>query len=349
VIAVALAMGLVAVDPPADLAETCDDLDLRELAATLEDRADKLEALDGKMPVRIGKRRHGWREYARGTLRPLAKLARDAESKAEFCRALVEDYAFHRERRAGDGLFTVYYDPEVRGSREKRGDYAHPLHRRPADPELASLTSEQVLAGGLDGHELEIVWLADPTEVQLAQIEGSATVRLDDGGVVRLTVDGSNGRPYRNVSKLLLADDKIPDDQVTPLGMTRARKYFLDNPDELPIYRAKNPRWVFFKDSDGPRGKLGPLAAGRSVAVDLDRVPLGAAVLIRTDRPVIDEGDTEITAWESYARVAIAEDTGAAIRGPARVDVFFGAGAYAAQCAASVARPGEIYVLVKKK
>ena len=204
-----------------------------------------------------------------------------------------------------------------------------------------------MLAGGLDGKGLELLYLADLGEVLAVHVEGSATVILDDGRVISIGSDGNNGHPYQNVSKLLLADNKIPPGQVTPLGMTRARKYFLDHPGELARYWAKNPHYVFFQEKQGVGGsRYGVLTPGRSLAVDPAYVPLGAAVWIRTDKPAIAGG--RVAAWVSYGRVALGQDTGSGIKGPGRVDVFFGTGEYAAQASAVTTRPGEIYVLLAR-
>src|SRR5262249_19594136 len=160
-------------------------------------------------------------------------------------------------------------------SRTKKGAYQFPLYRRPPG-ELASLTTAQVIAGGLNGKGLELIYLADATEVNLVHVEGSANVLLDDGSTIKVTSDGHNGQPYTNVSKLLLAANKIPANQVTPLGMTRARKYFQDHPSELWVYWARNPHFVFFKEVSGAAasGKFGELTAGRSLAVDPAFIPL---------------------------------------------------------------------------
>jgi membrane-bound lytic murein transglycosylase A len=166
---------------------------------------------------------------------------------------------------------------------------------------------------------------------------------------MRLTCDGANGHHYQNFGKLLLADGKIPADQVTPVGMTRARKYFLDHPEELARYWVKDPHYVFFKETaDEGVGAFGALVPGRSVAVDPSYVPLGAAVWIRSAKPVLSAAGDVITAWAPYARVALGQDKGVAIRGPGRVDVFFGSDAYAQAASASTNQPGEIFVLLAR-
>src|SRR5262249_14889118 len=215
---------------------------------------------------------------------------------------------------AGAAKYTADQNPGVRASRRKKGPYKYPLYRRPQGA-LASLTTAEVIAGGLNGKGLELIYLADATEVNLVHVEGSANVQLDDGTTIKVSSDGHNGQPYTNVSKLLLADNKIPSNQVTPLGMTRARKYFIDHPGELWTYWARNPHYVFFKEVSGAAasGKFGELTPGRSLAVDPAFIPLGAAVWFRTKKPVI--ANNQIASWQPYSRVALGQDTGSGIKG----------------------------------
>jgi membrane-bound lytic murein transglycosylase A len=332
---------LVQVAAP-ELGASCDDLDPTALAAAIDQEIASLEA-HGK-PLRIGDRAIPAREYVARTLRPLAALAR--QGTATLCAELPRRFAFYRNRDAGPGKFTAYHNPIFRGSRSRHGEYLHALYRRPAGA-LAALPTAEVLRGALDGQGLELVWLADATEALAAHVEGSASILLDDGQVLSVSSDGHNGQPYQNVSKLLDADGRIPKGQATPLGMTRARKYFIDHPDALAPYWSRNPHFVFFKESTTRGGgRFGQLTPGRSVAVDAREIPLGAALFLRTDKPAIAGG--RVAAWISFGRVALAQDTGAGITGPGRVDVFFGTGEYAQQASAVTTRPGEIYVLLAK-
>jgi membrane-bound lytic murein transglycosylase A len=340
--AVAHGQNLVAVPAP-NMGATCDNLDVNALADAVDRAAAGLKKASA--PLQIGTRAVSPAEYAAKTLTPLAALAR--QGAAALCAALPKKFDFYRNAGVGEGHFTVYHNPLIRGSRIKKAPYLYPLFKRPKG-DLAKLTTAQVLAGGLDNQGLELIYLDDPTEVNAVQVEGSATVQLDDGTSISVASDGHNGQPYVNFGKLLMADNKIPKNQVTPLGMTRARKYFIDHPEDLKVYWARNPHFVFMKEKVGfaAGGKFGPLTPGRSLAVDPVYIPLGSAVWFRTDQPVI--GDNKVTGWASYGRVALGEDTGSGIKGAGRVDVFYGTGEYAQQAAAVTGRPGEIYVLLAK-
>ena len=337
----AWADGLVAVATP-QLGTQCDDLDPAALADAIDREAGALGR--SRETFRFGAKTVTAADYAARTLGPLAKLAR--QGSAALCAELPKRFDFYRNPDAGQGKFTAYYNPMFRGSRTKTAVYQHPLYRRPPGAEALRATAEY-LKGALEGKGLELVYLADATQVLAAHVEGSATIVFDDGTTTSIGSDGHNNQPYQNVSKLVAADNKIPKNQQTPLGMTRARKYFLDHPAELWVYWARNPHFVFFKET-GKRGggKFGELVPGRSIAVDPQAIPLGAATWIRTDKPAI--ANDKVAAWVSFGRVAMAKDTGAGIRGSGRVDVFFGTGDYAEQASAVTTRPGEIYVLLAK-
>ncbi len=334
---------LVPVPPPNLGGPRCDDLDPVALAEAVERELPTLRKMNGT--VTFADRILTWAQYASGTLEPLARLAR--QGREVLCSALPQRFAFYRNPDAGAGKFTAYHNPILRGSRTRHAPYLFPLYKRPTG-EAAHFTTAQILDGTLEGRGLELVYLDDATAALAAQVEGSATILLDDNTYIAVASDGNNGFPYQNVSKLLLADNKIPKSQVTPISMTRARKYFIDHPAELNAYWAKNPHFVFFKEKPATggaaSGKFGPLTPGRSLAVDPLHVPLGVAVWFRTDMPRI--ADNKVAEWVSYGRVALGQDTGAGITGAGRVDVFFGTGEYAEQAAAVTTRPGELYVLL---
>jgi membrane-bound lytic murein transglycosylase A len=153
---------------------------------------------------------------------------------------------------------------------------------------------------------------------------------------------------YQNVSKLLAADGKMPSGPPPPStlpGNPKARKYFTEHPAELNVYWSKNPHFVYFKSSaHGGGGKLGALTPGRSIAIDPAFVPMGAAVFIRAQKPIVTDG--KVTGMQPYTRVVLGQDTGAGIKGPGRIDVYFGEDDYAQIASASTSVQGDAYVLV---
>lgn len=245
--------------------------------------------------------------------------------------------SFEPAGAAQEGLLTGYYEPEVEGSRTPDARFGHALYGpppglRPGDiwADRAEIEDRGLLAG------LELVWLDSAIEAFLAQVQGSVRVRLRDGGTVRLGYAGKNGHPYRSIGRELSARGEAP-----PAGMTTGaiRDWCARNPGEVQGLLRTNPSFVFFRVLDLPAGSGPPGAMGRPVtplctlAVDPAHVPLGAPVWVESFGP------------ERLCRLMIAQDTGSAIRGPGRGDVFFGTGAAAGERAGRMAEPGRLTVL----
>jgi membrane-bound lytic murein transglycosylase A len=244
--------------------------------------------------------------------------------------------------------FTAYHTPTVRGSLTHDATYRWPLYRRPRDP-TARATTAQILAGGLDGRGLELVWLADAYDALALHVEGAGVVQLPDGRLLPLGSDGHNGQPYQNVSKLLIADGKLPPGPPPPShapGNPKARAYFAAHPADLDVYWGRNPHFVYFRVvAHAGGGPFGALVAGRSAAVDTSRVPLGALLFVRAQRPVVDGG--AISGWQPLERVMLAQDSGAGIRGQ-RMDIYFGDDDYALAAARAMTVQGDAWVLISK-
>ena len=191
-----------------------------------------------------------------------------------------------------------------------------------------------------------MVWLEDAYDALALHVEGAAQIRLADGSTLAVGTDGHNGLPYSNVSKLLVADGRLSRSAPPPTsrpGNPRARAFFTEHPEELARYWGRNPHYVFWKRvAVAGGGKLGLLTNGRSLAVDPTVYPLGTIVLLRPTR-AFPGGDG------TPARLAIAMDTGAAIKGPGRIDVYFGddESTNAASVAAGSVE-GEAYVLLAR-
>ncbi|MCA1665549.1 MAG: MltA domain-containing protein, partial [Myxococcales bacterium] len=211
-------------------------------------------------------------------------------------------------------------------------------------------TTAQILGGALAGRDLELVWLADAYDVLALQVEGAGVVQLPDGRRFPIGSDGHNGQPYQNVSKLLLADGKLPAGPPPPShapGNPKARAYFAAHPADLDVYWGRNPHFVFFRSVDkAGGGKYGALVAGRSVAVDESRVPMGSLIFVRAQKPIVDDGGA-ITGWQPMTRVVLAQDTGAGIRGQ-RMDLYFGEDDYALAAAQAMTVQGDAWVLMSK-
>jgi membrane-bound lytic murein transglycosylase A len=291
----------------------------------------------------------------------------DAQFARDFFEQHLQPYRISRvtgRKRETTGLVTGYYEPLLKGSREKTDRFATPLYRRPDDlliVDLASVFPElkgkrvrgrvegnKVVpyysraatreAAGLAGHE--IVWIDSAIDAFLLEVQGSGRVQLTTGETIRLQYDDQNGHPYRSIGKYLVDLGAMPLEQV---NMPAIRAWLAANPQRLREVLDSNPSVVFFREaaledpSVGPKGSLGvPLTAGRSIAVDAKFLPLGAPVFLATTTP--DTG-------APLQRLVMAQDTGGAIAGPVRADFFFGFGAAAGELAGRMKNDGQMWLL----
>jgi len=264
-----------------------------------------------------------------------------------------------------DGFLTGYYEPIVDGSRTKHGDYIYPIYRTPPDLKtrvrqgIRSLRHRigrkiagyfdrgAIEAGALEGKDLEICWLKDPIESFFIHIQGSARVRLEDGKMLRLNFDAHNGYPYVSVGKILIDRGIIPREM---MSMDAIRTFFAEDREQAVEIMNQNRSYVFFREISELPGHMEPpgaqgvnLTAGRSIAVDKNLHIYGTPFWIEAQLPL--ESDTSNS---SFRRLMIAQDTGGAIVGPARADLYFGAGKEAGTVAGRIKNPGTFYMLVPK-
>ncbi|HEX8009418.1 MAG TPA: MltA domain-containing protein [Casimicrobiaceae bacterium] len=275
-------------------------------------------------------------------------------------RALVPD-------GAETGLVTGYYEPLLNGSRTRSERDRFPLYGPPDDllsVELSDLYPElkdKRVRGRIDGKRVvpywpraaieagraplagkELVFVDDRLEAFFVQVQGSGRIRLADGTIMRVGYADQNGQPFRSIARVLIERAALsPSDA----SLQAIKAWAVEHPDELPALLNENPRYVFFREVtpdpaspiDGPIGTLGvPLAAGRAIAVDPRAIPLGAPVFLATTWPLSDR---------PLDRLVLAQDTGGAIQGPLRVDLFWGFGEEAARQAGRMKQEGRIWVL----
>ncbi len=238
-------------------------------------------------------------------------------------------------------LFTGYFEPELNGSLTRTATFRYPLYRKP--PELRRggkwlSRAEIENSGALNGRGLEIAWVDDPVEVFFLQIQGSGRVRLRDGTSLRVGYGGKNGHEYRSIGQELVRRGIYQAHQVSAQVISNWVKR---NPTAGADLLHHNPSYVFFREVGrvpADRGPLGAMnrsiTAMRSVAVDPAHTPLGAPVWIEKS------GSTPMR------RLMIAQDTGSAIRGPQRADIFYGTGDAAGRLAGKTRDPGRMVVLL---
>ena len=291
-----------------------------------------------------------------------------------------------RITKLGDsaGFLTGYYEPVVDGSRFPTGIFKVPIYRRPPDlvPPLHSAgpgfpnkgqslrrTNNGILApyydrgeildGALDGKHLEICWIKNQSDALTIQIQGSAHIRLEDGAILHINYDGHNGYPFVPLSRILIERNIIPRGE---MSLDRIREWAHANPQSAEELLRKNRSFMFFRivglsDDWRPAGLEEPprdtqaigaqgisLTAGRSIAVDNAFHVYGTPFFIEADLPLMDE-----KRGVRFDHLMIAQDTGSAIVGPARADIFWGAGDRAGQLASHVRHPGNFAMLVPRE
>ena len=271
--------------------------------------------------------------------RPVCDFARDTDPKA--ARSFFE--VFFRPVLIGDppALFTAYYEPELLGSPVRTPRFAYPLYRKP--PELTTdgtwySRAEIDGAGRLQGRGLELAWLEDPVQVYFLQIQGSGRIRMPDGHVMRVGYAGKNNQPYRSIGQELIRRGELT---ASEASAETIQDWVRRNPVEGQQLLNHNPSFVFFRKiadlapDEGPIGAMGrSITPMRSVAIDPAFVPLGAPVWVEKDGA------------DPVRRLMIAQDTGGAIKGPQRADLYFGTGPDAGRRAGQVKDSGRMIVLM---
>ncbi len=266
-----------------------------------------------------------------------------------------------------EGLFTGYYEPEAAGSLIQTQEYQVPIYRKP--PELVALdieiqttiglaygvinngnaagfyTRKQIENGSLLNRDLEIVWLKSWVDAFFIHIQGSGRILLEDGGVIRLAYAGKNGQPYTGIGGVLL---KRGIGTPETMSMQVLREWMASNPDEARALMWENNSFIFFRDIAVPNDKLGALGAQqvhltplRSLAVDRSIWMFGTPIWLDTATPPESPKGSE-----PFRHLMVAQDTGTAIRGYVRGDVYWGWGNEATLIAGNMKSPGRMVVLL---
>ncbi|MEO5366721.1 MAG: murein transglycosylase A [Magnetococcus sp. WYHC-3] len=297
--------------------------------------------------------------------RQLATLAERGDAQALWQKLSSEFRAFRATGRPaeGDMLVTAYYEPLLRGSLQAEGAFRHPLYRRPpeligvdlslwrdewqgqrlfgyqVDDRLVPFHDREAIdgAGVLAGRGLELVWADDPLDVFFLHVQGSGRVALPDGRIMGVGYAGANGQPYRSIGRLLIDEGAVSRED---MSLPVLRRWLRQHPDQQTRVLQYNPSYVFFRQlPGGAQGNIGvELTPGHSVATDARLFPKGAPGLLVTEMPV--PGDQGVAAWVADRRWVANQDTGGAIVGPGRVDLFLGFGEAAEARAGVMKQPG---------
>lgn len=257
---------------------------------------------------------------------------------------------------SADGLFTGYFEPELMGSRSRTSRFTVPILGKPRDlvtrkgadgaTESGRMVGgkftpypsrAEIEAGAIQAQTTPIAWVEDPVDAHILHIQGSGRIRLEDGSVLRLGVAATNGHKFVGISKILRERGLIED-----TSMPGVRAWLKANPGRAKALMAENPRYVFYQTitGDGPVGSEGvALTAGRSMAVDPRYVALGLPLFLDTVEP----------SGQPLRRLVMAQDTGAAIKGPIRGDFFWGTGEEAFDKAGRMKSPGRYWILLPQR
>jgi len=319
-----------------------DDLDRESLRTALREEKRILAKKGG--PVSLGGVATTRSQLLVTLERFEALLDRDSGSLAA---AVASSFACYRSTGSdgqGTVLFTGYHAPCYEGSRTKTEKCRSPLRRAPSDPR-AFTRREIELEGKLDGRGLELVWLARRLDAYLMEVQGSGSVRFEDGTIVRVHCSQTNGRPYTSLGKELVKDGKVAAEKIS---IPAIRDYFAAHPEDMDEYLCRNASYVFFEETtDPPRGCAGAaVTAKRSIATDKKLFPAGALAFIVVEMPVCEKG--RVVGWKKRARFVLDEDTGGAIQGAGRVDIYMGEDEDADAAAGVMKREGRLYYLLAR-
>ena len=278
----------------------------------------------------------------------IASLALSLEiTNQDQARTFFEMYfiAYRISPFEGRGFLTAYYEPEVEASFEQNDLYPVPLYAKPDDLTENYFTRAEIEDGALNGRGLERLYLKNPVDLFFMQVQGSGKARLPDGSKRRIQYAGRNGRPYVTIAKVLIAEGHLT---LTEAHAEGVKAWLKAHPDDARRIMRLNTSYIFFDvlDDDGATGPVGGAAThlipNRSIAIDRTIWPYGLPFYIEAELP---DGHGGV---ESMARVMIAQDTGSAILGPARADLFMGSGGEAGKRAGLIRHRGEFTVLWPK-
>ncbi|MEW5735557.1 MAG: MltA domain-containing protein [Thermodesulfobacteriota bacterium] len=360
---------------PQDMPRFADDLDPGSLVAALSRSRDYFSRQPPDRRFSFGPDAYTAADLLE-TTDLLSGFFSSRPSQEEIDEFIRKNFLVYRASGAGPNrsmLVTGYYEPRLAGSLTRSEGFCHPLYGQPDDVVTADLGlflpqyKGRTIAGRLEGNKLvplptreeietsqvyagrglELLWVSDPVDAFFLQIQGSGQVMLEDGTVLHVHYAGENGRPYRSVGGLLLREGKIPREE---MSMQAIRKYLAEHPEDRDRVLNHNESYVFFQmEAEGPLGCLEvPLTPGRSIALDRKVFPLGAPAFLQSKKPADGATEGSPADWKNFSRFTCAQDTGGAITGSGRVDLFWGSGPEAEYAAGHMQEPGTLYFLVRR-
>ena len=356
------------------LPEFKDDLSYAGISESIDQSIGYLKKLPADRSFVFGEDRFDTRDLLQ-SLEAFQSFIKTRPSAEELTKHLSTHYRIYQSKGYNpkrEVLFTGYYEPTLRGSPVKNNPYGYPVHSLPDD--LITIKLDRFspkykgnkLVGRLNGKTVipypdrkdivsdplfvekapPLAWVDDAVGLFFLHVQGSGRIVFPDGSGIRVHYHGTNGRPYRSIGKFLIENEKIPKSE---MSLQAIRTYLKNNPDEISQVLNHNPSYVFFEKVDkGPLGCIQTqLVPGRSIALDKKVFPLTALAFIETQKPDISNTG-EIKTWIDFSRFVLNQDTGGAIKGPGRADIFWGGGEVAEMTAGHMNHPGRLYFIVLK-
>ena len=350
-----------------------DDMDLDTLISALEKNMGYLNKLDPESRFHYGPHTFTCRQV-KDSQEAFLNLIREKPNPDRLNKAIRENFLVYRATgHDGDEqvLFTGYFEPLYEARLTPDKTFGYPLYKKPEDLITANLSQfkkdlkgrkitgriegkqflpyysrERIEAGALSGRNLELAWLKCPVDAAFLHIQGSGRLILKEGGTLNVGYSTSNGRAYRSIGRYMLDRGLLTREE---MSMQSIRRYLSDHPEAVREILNHNPSYIFFRLlNTGPVGNIGvPLTPGRSLALDSKRFPKGALAFISCRKPALN-ATGNITGWHEFSRFVVNQDTGGAIKGPGRADIFWGNGPYAETVAGHLKHKGELYILIRK-
>lgn len=361
---------------PSEYPAFADDMNYRELAESIGQSLKYLRKIPKERKFSFGADEYDAAHMIQSLENFLVFMEKNPTQKEtdRFIRSRYLVYKSAGRNKEGEVLFTGYYEPLLRGSLRETPVYRYPVYGPPKDMmtvDLSGFSSDlqgKKVIGRIEGNQFlpyherkeieesrvlrgkapEMAWVTDPVDLFFLQIQGSGKIALDNGEAINVHYHSKNGRPYRSIGQVLIEEKKISKEE---MSMQKIRQYLREHPEEQNRILNANPSYVFFSiEKEGPLGAINVrLTPGRSVATDLSLFPRAALTFLQTQKPrVAADGSGKIADWVPFSRFVLNQDTGGAIKGAGRADIFWGNGEYAEIAAGHLKHTGSMYFLVMK-